>query len=245
MDYLPTIGAPVKALPEQDFHERWKIRYSQRHYPFAGPAFIMNFLAHLHLAAHTGSSLTGNLLGDFVKGSLPTGLAAPFDEGIWLHRKIDAFTDGHPEHKAAVACFEAPWRRFGGIVVDMLYDHWLSQHWAAFSSDPLPRFLAQSYGQLLADHHVLPEGLPLPLKRMAEQNWIASYQRKEGLAQALNGIGRRLRRPMPLGDALLTLDEAQWQGCEAGFLRFYPQLMGHSVQQLAQLRADSGLVSPP
>ena len=245
MDYLPTIGAPVKALPEQDFHERWKIRYSQRHYPFAGPAFIMNFLAHLHLAAHTGSSLTGNLLGDFVKGSLPTGLAAPFDEGIWLHRKIDAFTDGHPEHKAAVACFEAPWRRFGGIVVDMLYDHWLSQHWQAFSADPLPRFLTQSYGQLLADHHVLPGGLPLPLKRMAEQNWIASYQRKEGLAQALNGIGRRLRRPMPLGDALLTLDEAQWQGCEAGFLRFYPQLMHHSVQQLALLRADSGLVSPP
>ncbi|WP_421237122.1 ACP phosphodiesterase [Aeromonas jandaei] len=205
----------------------------------------MNFLAHLHLAAHTGSSLTGNLLGDFVKGSLPTGLAAPFDEGIWLHRKIDVFTDSHPEHKAAVACFEAPWRRFGGIVVDMLYDHWLSQHWQAFSADPLHRFLTQSYGQLLADHHVLPEGLPLPLKRMAEQNWIASYQRKEGLAQALNGIGRRLRRPMPLGDALLTLDEAQWQGCEAGFLRFYPQLMGHSVQQLALLRADSGLVSPP
>ncbi|WP_041209368.1 ACP phosphodiesterase [Aeromonas jandaei] len=205
----------------------------------------MNFLAHLHLAAHTGSSLTGNLLGDFVKGSLPTGLAAPFDEGIWLHRKIDAFTDIHPEHKAAVACFDAPWRRFGGIVVDMLYDHWLSQHWAAFSADPLPRFLTQSYGQLLADHRVLPEGLPLPLKRMAEQNWIASYQRKEGLAQALNGIGRRLRRPMPLGDALLTLDAAQWQGGEAGFLRFYPQLMHHSVQQLALLRADSGLVSPP
>ncbi|WP_268011718.1 ACP phosphodiesterase [Aeromonas veronii] len=205
----------------------------------------MNFLAHLHLAAHTRSSLTGNLLGDFVKGTLPTGLAAHFDEGVWLHRKIDAFTDGHPEHKAAVACFEAPWRRFGGIVVDMIYDHWLSQHWELFSTEPLPRFLQRSYEQLLADHPRLPDGLPLPLKRMAEQNWIASYQRKEGLAQALNGIGRRLRRPMPLGDALLTLDEAQWRGCEAGFLRFYPQLMGHSVQQLALLRADSGLISPP
>ena len=205
----------------------------------------MNFLAHLHLAAHTRSSLTGNLLGDFVKGTLPTGLAAHFDEGIWLHRKIDAFTDSHPEHKAAVASFEAPWRRFGGIVVDMIYDHWLSQHWGLFSTEPLPRFLQRSYDQLLADHPRLPDGLPLPLKRMAEQNWIASYQRKEGLAQALNGIGRRLRRPMPLGDALLTLDEAQWQGCEAGFLHFYPQLMHHSVQQLALLRADSGLVSPP
>ena len=104
----------------------------------------MNFLAHLHLAAHTRSSLAGNLLGDFVKGTLPTGLAAHFDEGIWLHRKIDAFTDGHPEHKAAVACFEAPWRRFGGKVVDMIYDHWLSQHWGLFSTEPQPRFLQRS-----------------------------------------------------------------------------------------------------
>ncbi len=100
----------------------------------------MNFLAHLHLAAHTRSSLTGNLLGDFIKGPLPTALAAHFDEGIWLHRKIDAFTDSHPEHKAAVTCFEAPWRRFGGIVVDMLYDHWLSQHWGRFSTEPCPTF---------------------------------------------------------------------------------------------------------
>ena len=68
----------------------------------------MNFLAHLQLAAHTRSSLTGNLLGDFIKGPLPTTLAPHFDEGIWLHRKIDAFTDSHPEHKGAVACFEAP-----------------------------------------------------------------------------------------------------------------------------------------
>lgn len=200
----------------------------------------MNFLAHLHLAAHTRSSLTGNLLGDFVKGPLPTGLAAHFDEGIWLHRKIDGFTDSHPEHKAAVACFEAPWRRFGGIVVDMIYDHWLSQHWEQFSANPLPHFLQHSYDQLLADHQHLPDGLPLPLKRMAEQNWIASYRHREGLGQALNGIGRRLRKPVLLGEALLTLDESQWQKCEAGFLRFYPALMVFSEQQLALYRAAQG-----
>ena len=204
----------------------------------------MNYLAHLHLAAHTHSSLTGNLLGDFVKGALPTGLAAPFDEGIWLHRKIDAFTDGHPEHRAAVACFEAPWRRFGGILVDMLYDHWLSLHWPQFHDEALPRFLQQSYRHLLADAPQLPEGLPLPLKRMAEQDWIASYQRKEGLAQALNGIGRRLRRPQPLGEALTTLDATRWQQCEEGFLRFYPQLMQFSVQQLVHYRGGGERPQP-
>lgn len=159
----------------------------------------MNFLAHLHLAAHTRSSLTGNLLGDFIKGPLPTGLPAPFDEGIWLHRKIDAFTDAHPSHRAAVAGFEAPWRRFGGILVDMLYDHWLSLHWQQFSGAPQPRFLQQSYAQLLEDHH-------------------------------------RLRRPLPLGEALLTLDEPRWREAEHGFLHFYPELMRFCEEQIAARR---------
>ncbi|MBP8221626.1 MAG: acyl carrier protein phosphodiesterase, partial [Aeromonadaceae bacterium] len=105
---------------------------------------------------------------------------------------------------------------------------------------PLTRFLQHSYDQLLAVHPHLPDGLPLPLKRMAEQNWIASYRHREGLGQALNGIGRRLRRPIQLGEALLTLDESQWQTGEAGFLRFYPQLMDFSQQQLAQYRAAQG-----
>lgn len=196
----------------------------------------MNYLAHLHLAAHTQSSLTGNLLGDFVKGSLPSQLGPDLDEGIWLHRKIDAFTDAHPEHRAAVARFEAPWRRFGGILVDMLYDHWLCRHWSRYASLPQPDFLRESYGRLLADDARLPQGLPLPLRRMAEQDWIASYHHKEGLAQALDGIGRRLRRPLPLGEALLTLDAAQWRASEQGFLRFYPELMAASEQQLAAYR---------
>lgn len=196
----------------------------------------MNYLAHLHLAAHTHSSLTGNLLGDFVKGPLPSSLGPVFDEGIWLHRKIDAFTDGHPEHRAAVARFEAPWRRFGGILVDMLYDHWLCLHWSRFSSAPQPDFLRQSYGRLLADGALLPEGLPLPLKRMAQQDWIASYHQREGLSRALNGIGHRLRRPLPLGEALATLNADQWQAGEQGFLRFYPELMRFSEQQLAAYR---------
>ncbi|MFB0774247.1 acyl carrier protein phosphodiesterase [Aeromonas salmonicida] len=200
----------------------------------------MNYLAHLQLAAHTRSSLTGNLLGDFIKGPLPSPLAPEFDEGIWLHRKIDAFTDAHPEHRAAVACFEAPWRRFGGILVDMLYDHWLSVHWPQFCAEPLPRFLQHSYDQLLADHLLLADGLPAALKRMAEQNWIASYRHKEGLGRALNGIGHRLRRPVLLGDALTTLDEMDWHTCELGFLRFYPQLMAFSEQQLAHYRETGG-----
>ena len=80
----------------------------------------------------------------------------------------------------------------------------------------------------------------MPLRRMAEQDWIASYRHREGLSQAPNGIGRRLRRPLLLGEALHTLDEGRWHECERGFLRFYPALICFSERQLAHYRAGQG-----
>lgn len=189
----------------------------------------MNYLAHLQLARVSNTSPAGNLLGDFVKGPVPAGLSAELALGIRLHRRVDVFTDRHAEHHAAVACFSAPWRRFGGIVVDLVYDHFLIRHWARFNAQPLDEFLEQNYAALLGSdlRHplLLPDGLPRPLRHMAEQDWLSSYARVDGLRRALDGIGRRLRRPVALGDGLDTLDACQWALLEEGFLRFYPQLV--------------------
>lgn len=202
----------------------------------------MNFLAHLHLAEHSRTSPLGNLLGDFVKGPLAGDLAPELLLGIRLHRAIDRFTDTHAEHKAACTLFPAPWRRFAPVVVDMLYDHWLSRHWARFSPRPLGDFLDTHYQALLAarPYHAehLPHGLPLALRRMAEQRWLESYASREGIAMALDGIGRRLHRPLPLSAALAPLGEEEWQHIELGFLRFYPQLLAHTEQTGQALRQE-------
>lgn len=203
----------------------------------------MNFLAHLQLAHISCTSPLGNLLGDFIKGPVPADLPPALAVGIRLHRRVDGFTDAHPEHRAAVRCFEPPWRRFGGVLVDMLYDHWLARHWSVFNEQPLHAFLARNYTLLLSsdlDHPALPEGLPLPLRRMAEQDWLSTYLSVAGLHGALDGIGRRLRRPLALGASLDTLDAIQWAEMEAGFLRFYPALMAFVVSEAA---ADSSLTA--
>ena len=202
----------------------------------------MNFLAHLHLASISGTSAAGNLLGDFVKGRVPDDLDVHLAVGIRLHRRVDAYTDAHDEHRASVRCFEAPWRRFGGILVDMLYDHWLGVHWGDFHAQPLEDFLSEAYRELLTGdvRHpaLLPDGLPLPLRRMAEQDWLSSYRRVEGLRHALDGIGRRLRRPLALGDGLESLTEPQWKAMEAGFLRFYPALMSFACDEAVAINRD-------
>lgn len=57
----------------------------------------MNFLAHLHLAHLADSSLSGNLLADFVRGNPTDAYSAEVVDGIFMHRRIDVLTDNLPE----------------------------------------------------------------------------------------------------------------------------------------------------
>ena len=53
----------------------------------------MNFLAHLHLAHLANSSLSGNLLADFVRGNPAEDYSPEVVDGIFMHRRIDVLTD--------------------------------------------------------------------------------------------------------------------------------------------------------
>ncbi|EFD2361312.1 ACP phosphodiesterase, partial [Escherichia coli] len=56
----------------------------------------MNFLAHLHLAHLAESSLSGNLLADFVRGNPEESFPPDVVAGIHMHRRIDVLTDNLP-----------------------------------------------------------------------------------------------------------------------------------------------------
>ncbi|NNE43729.1 MAG: hypothetical protein HKN12_05955, partial [Gemmatimonadetes bacterium] len=90
----------------------------------------MNVLAHAWLAARAGESMVGHLLGDFVKGRRPE---AAWDgellHGIRRHRRIDAYTDDHPAVQRSVRRFRGEFRRWGGVLTDMYYDHVLAREW--------------------------------------------------------------------------------------------------------------------
>ena len=103
------------------------------HKPRLVKSDTMNFLAHLHLADLADSSLLGNLMADFVRGA-PEGLyPQPVIEGIRLHRRVDVFTDSLPEVKTACTWFRPETRRVAPISLDVMWDHFLSRHWATFS----------------------------------------------------------------------------------------------------------------
>ncbi|MBS7689692.1 DUF479 domain-containing protein [Pseudomonas lalucatii] len=182
----------------------------------------MNYLAHLHLGGDAPAQLLGSLYGDFVKGPLAGQWPAEIEAAIRLHRRIDAFTDGHALQARSRTRFPAARRRYAGILLDLFFDHCLALHWADYAEQPLDRFTARVY-QVLADEAVLPGRLALIAPRMAAQDWLGSYSDFAVLEQVLAAMQRRLSRPEGLDGAMAEL-ERLYVPLSEDFRLFYPEL---------------------
>ncbi|NVK42467.1 MAG: DUF479 domain-containing protein [Oceanospirillaceae bacterium] len=184
----------------------------------------MNYLAHFHLAERVGSDLTGNYLGDFVRGRELANWPPGIEAGIRLHRRIDAFTDAHPEVLEAMRLMSPERRRVAGIIVDVVFDHFLTRHWALFDERPLEVFAQQVYRDLDRHAELMPGGARTRFQHMCEYDWLVSYRDVDVVGRALDAIAARLSRRTALygaGDEVMQ----HYDALEARFLAFYPQLL--------------------
>ncbi|ART78738.1 acyl carrier protein phosphodiesterase [Oceanisphaera avium] len=191
----------------------------------------MNYLAHLHLADISHTSLPGALLGEYAKGQIDERLTPELRLGVRLHRQIDSFTDAHPLHKGEVQALPAPYRRYGGIIMDMMFDHFLARYWSHYHSQPLTEFIAYAHQQLTPSPQ-WPNAMVRLVHAMQRYQLLASYQTLEGINLALARIDMRFRKPSPLPHCMPLL-ESHYSQMEQAFVGFYPQLMAF-VQHSAQ-----------
>lgn len=203
--------------------------------PVAAPGYCaslhhphMNWLAHLYLSEPTPAFRVGNLLPDLLPRTDLATLPAMFHAGIACHRRIDAFTDAHPIVRRSIARIPPPFRRFGGIFVDVLYDHFLTLDWAAHSRAPLRPFLAQVYGAFADCRPLLPAVANERLAQICAEDWLGSYRELDGVRRALDRLGQRLRKPRALGDAIPLL-HAEHAALRADFREFFPALARHAA----------------
>lgn len=194
----------------------------------------MNYLAHIFLSGDDAEMRVGGLLGDFVKGPLRGDLPEKIEQGIMLHRKIDAYTDQMPEIQAATARFEKPHRRFAGIYLDMCFDHFLAIYWQDFHRQSLADYCGEFYRQLSGYYPLLPDRAQRFSKLAPEINWLESYADFRNLEHMLERVGDRLKRPAPLhsGFALLQRD---YQLIEREFYLLFPRLIDFADSHRQQL----------
>lgn len=194
----------------------------------------MNYLAHLYLAGDEPEALVGNLMGDFVKGPVPEELDERLRRGIVLHRRIDAFTDRHPIVGRSKRRLRPRFRRYGGILVDVFYDHFLARNWSRYSAVPLPAFARHVYRILEARYPELPARMQRSVAHMIANDLLLSYRELAGIERALRGIEGRLKRESGLHQALADLE---LNDAELGrdFEVFFPELVGY-VESLRRSR---------
>jgi len=153
----------------------------------------MNFLAHAFLSGDDQQLLVGNFIGDFVKGKAYESYPNRIATGIQLHRAIDGYTDNHPMTTKSKKLLRETYRHYAGVIVDVLYDHFLARNWQKYYSMSLKNYTLQTYSTIEQYGELLPERFKYVFSYMSRDNWLFNYSRLEGIDRALKGMARRTK----------------------------------------------------
>lgn len=182
----------------------------------------MNFLFHLHLSGDAPEILTGNLMGDFVKGRVGDEYPPGVRDGIVLHRRIDSFAQNHPLFRASRGRIDPHYGLWRGVLVDLFYDHFLAAGWEQWSPEPFGAYLERARGMVEANRRYLPERMREVLPVIFGE-LIPSYRDVEGIGRALSRMARRVRRPSPLAGGERELVRC-YEGLGEDFQGFMPEV---------------------
>ena len=186
----------------------------------------MNWLSHLYLSEPNPAFRIGNLLPDLAPISALSGLPAEFRRGMEQHRRIDAFTDSHAIFRRSISRVGPEFRRYGGILVDIFYDHFLTREWPALCAVPLEQFAGEVYDSFERHRHEIPPEAYGHLEHMKSANWLCAYGDVDGVALTLRRISERLRKPVPLANAV-PIFAIDYAGFRDDFAAFFPELRSH------------------
>jgi len=195
----------------------------------------MNYLSHLFLSQPTIESRVGNLLGDFRKGvdisSLPNKVALGYDN----HQLVDRFTDNHKQVKDLKALISPQRSRFAGIMLDMVFDHFLIVHWHRFEEHSFQLCRDDYYSDLRSGQHLMPERMQNVTTKLAKNDWFSTYSELEGIGFALDRIAERIRFENAFAGSITELKTHKNQ-IEDIFLVFFPDLINEIKNQKLETR---------
>lgn len=188
----------------------------------------MNFLAHIYLSNDDPEIMTGNFIGDFVKGR---NYASVYEKkiatGIELHRMIDEYTDKHETVAHSKSLLRSKYRHYSAVIVDIFYDHFLARYWENYHSMPLEQYSQKAYRILLGKNSVLPTPVKNMLPYMIKDNWLLNYGSLEGISASLNGISRRTQYDSKMNESIVEL-KTYYDQFREDFEFFFPDITNHA-----------------
>lgn len=194
---------------------------------------LVNFLAHSLLGFNNSELIAGQFCGDFVRGSNLSHFPEGIEHGIRLHRYLDRFTDTHPVLTPVRQTIPDLPRRFAGIVVDVMFDHYLARRWDQISQVSLDHH-AKTVILALNQHEL---HFPLPLKRFTKllerEDILQNNLHLSSIELTLSRIASRSTKFSALALTTEQLEPLRETLIEP-FNTFYPDLHQAAVAYVAQ-----------
>jgi len=186
----------------------------------------MNYLAHIYLSGDDEEIIIGNFIGDFVKGQQFNQYTQMIRKGIILHRYIDSFTDTHAIVRRSKARLNEEYHKYSGIIIDILYDHFLVKNWLNYSNAPLDEFIKKFFTLANRYFDLLPESVKFFLPSFIKNNWIKMYDTVEGIQEVLLRMSSRTSLPDNTKRGVVVL-RRDYELFEAEFQAYFPALIGY------------------
>ena len=194
----------------------------------------MNFLAHIYLSYNDPELTIGNFIADSVKGNKLLDYPDRIRQGIVLHRKIDSYTDTHPIVKQSGSRLFPKYGHYSGVIVDILYDHFLAANWSTYSSIPLDQYVQEFYELLEEYYEVLPLKIQQFMPYMLQDNWLLSYATIPGISKILSQMNRRTKHKSKMNLAVAEL-EMYYEEFGSEFTAFFEELELYTKNELKTL----------
>jgi acyl carrier protein phosphodiesterase len=186
----------------------------------------MNFLAHIYLSGDNDEIKVGNFVADWIKGSDHKFYATDIQKGILIHRAIDSFTDNHAIARQSKSYFAAHYGKYAGIIIDILYDHFLAIEWNKLSDITLNEFAQNTYNLLLNYLSIFPPGIQEFVPRFIQRRWLETYATTNGIKNVLTGMSKHTSLPDHTDKAIEIL-HSYYDELTKEFREYFPQLVSH------------------
>jgi acyl carrier protein phosphodiesterase len=194
----------------------------------------MNFLAHIYLSGNSSEIRLGNFIGDYIKGSEHKNYPTLVQRGIILHRKIDSFTDSHTTVRQHKALFQLKYRKYAGVVTDIIYDHFLANEWYKFSELDFNEYIENTYDWLLNNIDSMPNEMKKFVHYLVRNNWLKLYSSIEGIESVLIGMSKGTSLP-PEHDFAILIFKQHYEELRYDFFGYFQELTDFVYAELIRM----------
>jgi len=186
----------------------------------------LNWLAHILLSKKDTEYQIGNFLADPLKGRPWAEASLALQEGMLMHKAIDRFTDTHETVIHSKSRLGKGYLK--GVVLDLLYDHFLALNWDQYAAIPQAEFLHRFHAKAIQLSVAYPTEAKRVVTNVVASNVLSSYGEFEGFIESLERIDKRLSVRVKAKESAIhyqSVVEKEYEYLKADFALFFPKLM--------------------